>query len=189
MAELITFDVVMDLEASDASNREKAEQLIAWADGPGDALSADISPASLLATASAYLGYAGDSEARWELLQRADTIGDQIDGVVIHAHLVAALLERGEPEQAKARAGDIRRSGRVRPSTSLFLAETFETHADLKAAERWFNIGLRVDEDGDSGDVALLLSGRWRVRRALGRPRDAYDDEAAALATTQGTEG
>lgn len=188
MADLITFDVVMDLEASNATHREKAEQLIAWADGPAEALAADISPASLLATASAYLGYAGDQEARWELLQRADTIGDQIDGVVIHAHLVAALLERDEPDQAKARADDIRRSGRVRPSTCLFLAETFETHDDLKAAERWYNIGLRLDEDDASGDLPLLLSGRWRVRRALGRPGDAYDDEAAALAATQDAE-
>ncbi|AWB92671.1 hypothetical protein [Aeromicrobium chenweiae] len=75
-----------------------------------------------------------------------------------------------------------------------WIAEALEESGRLRQALRWFTIPLR---DIQPGDIDLMpevvLEGRWRVRRALGLPIDAYDDardvwheindDAAAAAT------
>ena len=58
-----------------------------------------------------------------------------------------------------------------------WIAESLEDAGRLRAALRWFTIPLR---DIQPGDLDLMppvcLDGRWRVRRALDLPVDAYDE-------------
>ncbi|MCW2829491.1 MAG: hypothetical protein JWP31_183 [Aeromicrobium sp.] len=58
-----------------------------------------------------------------------------------------------------------------------WIAEALEDAGRLRAALRWFTIPLR---DIQPGDVDLMptvcLNGRFRVRRTLGLPLDAYDE-------------
>ncbi|MET0766842.1 MAG: hypothetical protein ABW075_11030 [Aeromicrobium sp.] len=58
-----------------------------------------------------------------------------------------------------------------------WIAESLEEAGRLRTALRWFTIPLR---DIQPGDIDLMpvgcLDGRWRVRRALELPVDAYDE-------------
>ena len=58
-----------------------------------------------------------------------------------------------------------------------WIAESLEDAGRLRAALRWFTIPLRDIQPGDLDLMPpLCLDGRWRVRRALGLPVDAYDE-------------
>jgi tetratricopeptide (TPR) repeat protein len=58
-----------------------------------------------------------------------------------------------------------------------WIGETLEEAGRLRAALRWFTIPLRDIQPGDIDLMPVLaLEGRWRVRRALDLPVDAYDE-------------
>ncbi|KAA1376045.1 hypothetical protein [Aeromicrobium fastidiosum] len=58
-----------------------------------------------------------------------------------------------------------------------WIAESLEDAGRLRAALRWFTIPLRDIQPGDLDLMPpLCLDGRFRVRRALGLPVDAYDE-------------
>lgn len=58
-----------------------------------------------------------------------------------------------------------------------WIAESLEQADRLRASLRWFTIPLRDIQPGDLDLMPIVcLDGRWRVRRALGLPLDAYDD-------------
>lgn len=58
-----------------------------------------------------------------------------------------------------------------------WIAESLEDAGRLRAALRWFTIPLRDIQPGDLDLMPpLCLDGRWRVRRALDLPVDAYDE-------------
>ncbi len=58
-----------------------------------------------------------------------------------------------------------------------WVAETLEEAGRLRQSLRWFTIPLRDLQPADYELMPIVtLNGRWRVRRALGLPRDAYDD-------------
>jgi tetratricopeptide (TPR) repeat protein len=58
-----------------------------------------------------------------------------------------------------------------------WVAEALEEAGRLRQALRWFTIPLRDIQPGDLDLMpAIVLDGRWRVRRALDLPIDAYDD-------------
>lgn len=58
-----------------------------------------------------------------------------------------------------------------------WIAEALEDAGRLRQALRWFTIPLRDIQPGDLDLMPVIaLEGRWRVRRALGLPIDAYDD-------------
>lgn len=97
-----------------------------------------------------------------------------------HAGLLAVALADGDDARAdellttllaRSRAGDLV------VGDHEWIADSLEEAGRLRAALRWFTIPLR---DIDPGDVdrmpPMCLDGRWRVRRALDLPVDAYDD-------------
>ncbi|MGA8988115.1 hypothetical protein [Aeromicrobium sp.] len=58
-----------------------------------------------------------------------------------------------------------------------WIGESLEEAGRLRAALRWFTIPLRDIQPGDIDRMPIVcLDGRWRVRRALGLPVDAYDE-------------
>jgi hypothetical protein len=58
-----------------------------------------------------------------------------------------------------------------------WIGELLEEAGQLRAALRWFTIPLRDIQPGDVDLMPILcLDGRWRVRRALDLPVDAYDE-------------
>lgn len=58
-----------------------------------------------------------------------------------------------------------------------WIGDLLEDAGRLRQALRWFTIPLRDLQPGDVDAMPVLaLNGRYRVRRALGMPEDAYDD-------------
>ncbi|WP_456697422.1 hypothetical protein [Aeromicrobium sp. P5_D10] len=58
-----------------------------------------------------------------------------------------------------------------------WIAESLEEAGRLREALRWFTIPLRDMQPGDVDKLPVVcLNGRYRVRRELGMPVDAYDD-------------
>ncbi|MET0953193.1 MAG: hypothetical protein ABWX57_07885 [Aeromicrobium sp.] len=58
-----------------------------------------------------------------------------------------------------------------------WIAESLEEVGRLREALRWFTIPLRDIQPGDIDLMPIVcLDGRWRVRRALDLPVDAYDE-------------
>ena len=58
-----------------------------------------------------------------------------------------------------------------------WIGDALEEAGRLRAALRWFTIPLRDIQPGDIDMMPVgALDGRWRVRRALDLPVDAYDE-------------
>lgn len=58
-----------------------------------------------------------------------------------------------------------------------WIGESLEEAGRLRAALRWLTIPLRDIQPGDLDLMPIVcLDGRWRVRRALDLPVDAYDE-------------
>jgi tetratricopeptide (TPR) repeat protein len=58
-----------------------------------------------------------------------------------------------------------------------WIGETLEEGGRLRPALRWFTIPLRDIQPGDVDVMPIVcLNGRWRVRRTLDLPIDAYDE-------------
>lgn len=58
-----------------------------------------------------------------------------------------------------------------------WIGDSLEEYGRLRDALRWFTIPLADIQPGHVEMMPILsLNGRWRVRRALGLPLDAYDD-------------
>lgn len=58
-----------------------------------------------------------------------------------------------------------------------WIGDSLEEAGRLREALRWFTIPLRDIQPGHYELMPIIsLNGRWRVRRALGLPLDAYDD-------------
>jgi hypothetical protein len=78
--------------------------------------------------------------------------------------LVAVLLARSRADELVV--GDYE-----------WIGETLEKAGRLRPALRWFTIPLRDIQPGDVDLMPIIcLNGRWRVRRALDLPIDAYDE-------------
>ncbi|MCW2769743.1 MAG: hypothetical protein JWR27_1176 [Aeromicrobium sp.] len=78
--------------------------------------------------------------------------------------LLAALLTRS-------------RADRLVIGDYEWIGESLEEAGRVREALRWFTIPLRDIQPGDIDLMPVVcLDGRWRVRRALDLPIDAYDD-------------
>ncbi|OUZ09459.1 hypothetical protein BHE97_10400 [Aeromicrobium sp. PE09-221] len=97
--------------------------------------------------------------------------------------LLKAELDLGNEEETDPLLEELKIDAR-RDALSLtdyeWIAESLELGGRLKEALRWFTIPLReVDPlDVDPAET-VCLNGRYRVRRTLGMPMDAYDDVVA----------
>lgn len=180
------------LESDDVDLSVKAERLAAWAEDGEVDHAADVSAQSLLATAAELLGIAGDRDAQWDVLDRAERAEGR-SAIDILAYRVEALFARGADDAARATADDLRRARTANPFTCHFMAEVFADRDEPKTAERWFNIGLRTleaidPEMGEEPTWDLLLVGRRRLREGLGGPGDEYDQMAEAISSLHGRE-
>lgn len=117
-------------------------------------------------------------EARDTFQQAAEDGGDTVLSPLVgllHVELDAGDDDRVDELLAELMAAS--RADRLVIGDYEWIAEALEDAGRLKAALRWFTIPLR---DIQPGDIAMMpvpcLEGRWRVRRALGLPVDAYDE-------------
>ncbi len=100
-----------------------------------------------------------------------------------HIGLLSVEIEAGNTarvDELLARLLTRSRADQLGISEHEWIAETLEEAGRLRESLRWFTIPLR---DIQPGDVTMMpiacLNGRWRVRRALDLPIDAYDDAHA----------
>jgi tetratricopeptide (TPR) repeat protein len=99
--------------------------------------------------------------------------------------LAVLALEQGDEAEADALLAELLtlyRDDQLDPDACAEVGEALEKAGRLKQAHRWFTMPLReLDaEELEEGDLSLL-SGRYRVRRALGLPMDVFDEETDAL--------
>ncbi|MBD3944044.1 hypothetical protein [Nocardioides ganghwensis] len=104
------------------------------------------------------------------------------------ANLLSLALDEGNTESAaeydKALRG-LARDDEISRTTCHLVAEAYEIHDQLRQALRWYNIPFTHGfPDGDPAD-GMLLSGRRRVRTALGLAPDQLDVMAEALRPTR----
>jgi tetratricopeptide (TPR) repeat protein len=96
------------------------------------------------------------------------------------AGLLAVALARGDDarvDELLAELISLSRTEQLVIGDYEWIAESLEDAGRLRAALRWFTIPLRDIQPGDLDLMPpLCLDGRWRVRRALDLPVDAYDE-------------
>ena len=96
------------------------------------------------------------------------------------AGLLAVALARGDDAVVDALLAELivmSRAEQLVIGDYEWIAESLEDAGRLRAALRWFTIPLRDIQPGDLDLMPpLCLDGRWRVRRALDLPVDAYDE-------------
>jgi tetratricopeptide (TPR) repeat protein len=97
-----------------------------------------------------------------------------------HVGLLDVALARGDD----VRAGELlsillvkSRADELVVGDYEWIGDSLEEAGRLRAALRWFTIPLRDIQPGDLDLMPVIaLDGRWRVRRALDLPVDAYDE-------------
>jgi len=96
--------------------------------------------------------------------------------------LALKLQDDAEADALLAELLQLYRDEQLIPDACVEVGEALEEAGRLKQAHRWFTMPLReLDPDElEDGDL-LLLAGRYRVRRALGLPMDAFDEETDAI--------
>lgn len=168
------WDEIDEIETGEGDSRSKAEALEARA---ASAPAGSERWAELLLVASGHRLMLGEHETAIRHLEQVRDSGVQSQPSV-EAHLVDAYLEAGREEDFVATEKALRRRS---AETYLgddytFVGEALEEAGRLREAHRWFTLANReVDPDElDTLDV-MALNGRYRVRRALGLPEDAYD--------------
>jgi tetratricopeptide (TPR) repeat protein len=149
-----------------------AEILQSWADSPHP--EDEVWPGDLLVAAGSQWALAGEHSRALDCYRRAVAFGETNHYQDPRVHLHSGLLEAGQLEEAAELERALRREPPAEGGDFAFVAETFEERGDLKAAVRWFTIGLTRTEDDDG----LLTIGRFRARRAAGLPMDGIDEEA-----------
>jgi len=140
--------------------------------------------AELLAMQAEFLAQDGQlEEARTVLTEALE------DGGWTTMHPKIGLLEialaQGDEAEADALLADLLvlyRDGQIEPDACVDVGEALEETGRLKQAHRWFTMPLReLDAEELESEDFLLLSGRYRVRRALGLPMDLFDEETDAM--------
>ncbi|MGJ9422659.1 hypothetical protein [Aeromicrobium sp. CF3.5] len=100
-------------------------------------------------------------------------------GVEIEAGQEDRVTEMLKDFLLRARAGDLT------ITECEWIGDTLEDAKRYREAHRWFTIPLRDIDPLDIDDLPRgALHGRWRVRRELELPNDAYDDAAQLLQRT-----
>ncbi|MFD0368753.1 SEC-C metal-binding domain-containing protein [Streptomyces sp. NPDC127114] len=139
----------------------------------------------LLLRAAAHLELAGERE-------RATTLYDDLLAApspaaphLIRALKAANLWEYGHEAEARAIIEGLRRARPEEPEPWEIVAETLEAHDEPAEAEATFTEAARLLVVGDEVPYAVqsLLSGRHRVRRAMGLIHDEWDTLADRLHT------
>lgn len=94
--------------------------------------------------------------------------------------LLGVALERGDDARADELLALLlarSRADELVVGDYEWIGEALEEAGRPRAALRWFTIPLRDIQPGDLDRMPVIaLNGRWRVRRALDLPVDAYDE-------------
>lgn len=163
-----------ELHGRHADLAERLEALAADAT-PRD----DVNRGELLVAAAEQHRLAGDPSRSVALCRQAVADGSALR-LDARAHLLAALAQAGEPEEARRVADEFRATKPCAPDVLLFVGEQLELMGDLNAALTWYTRGVlqAVRADGAGFIECLLFLGRRRVRQEIGFPPDDFDELA-----------
>ena len=103
------------------------------------------------------------------------------------APLARALFALGRPDEARALISELDResdAGRRDPRTCDLVAELLAEQGDMDGALHWATAGAdECKRRGDTAELRMLLSLRYRIRHDLGMPEDDYDQLLDELTT------
>ena len=113
-------------------------------------------------------------EARRCFLEARDDGGET--SVDPEAYLLGLALEVGDEEAAERQLDVLKAMARrdeMSPEECLYVGEHLEQHSRLQEAHRWFTMPLTWSDEDDLD--YFCLTGRLRVREALGLPHERFD--------------
>lgn len=165
---------VRDLDSRIAALQQRAGELAIGEDGR----------AAFLAALASELQLKGDvDQARATYLAAIDDGGPTV--LELRCGLLSVELESGSEDRVKQLLSELLALSRADMLVEVeyeWIADSLEYADRLREAMRWYTIPMR---DIDAEDIDLLpiglLHGRWRVRRELGLPPDAYDEARELL--------
>jgi predicted Zn-dependent protease len=92
------------------------------------------------------------------------------------APLARALFALGRRDEGQALISQLDREGTSDPRTCDLVAELLAEQDDMEGALHWATAGAdECKRRGDTAELRLLLSLRYRIRHDLGMPEDDYD--------------
>ncbi|MDU0291871.1 SEC-C domain-containing protein [Saccharothrix longispora] len=131
---------------------------------------------------------AGEHERALALLGQAVDQGGE-SGAEARVALADALFDLGRVEEAEAALEELRRSRPATPYPYQLAAELVQERGDLGQAAHWYDmaaarltdeqLGSLREELGFLSIAHSIVTGRRRVREALGLPPDRLDESAA----------
>jgi predicted Zn-dependent protease len=147
-------------------------------------LAATAEQAGSMSRAEAYLR-AGE---QWLLADEPEVAADRFQQAMAdggetfadpRAPLARALFALGRPDEAQALISQLDREGdggTRDPRTCDLVAELLAEQGDMDGALHWATAGAdECKRRGDTAELRLLLSLRYRIRHDLGMPEDEYD--------------
>ncbi|MDJ0345470.1 SEC-C metal-binding domain-containing protein [Streptomyces sp. H10-C2] len=145
----------------------------------------------LLIEAAGEWNVAGEYERALSVYERLLAEGCESPHL-IESYRIGSLWDAGREEEARAAAGKLRTAHPHDGGAWNYVAETFETGGDLRAAAEWYTAGIShllgtaapltvSDVQQGQFDAEMLVIGRHRVRRLAGDAHDDWDDLADAL--------
>lgn len=94
--------------------------------------------------------------------------------------LLSVELTAGDDDRVEELLGELlamSRAGALFSTEYEWIGDSLEEAGRFRDALRWFTIPIRdIDPEDIESLPITLLHGRWRVRRALELPHDAYDE-------------
>ncbi|WP_248152843.1 hypothetical protein [Microbacterium aoyamense] len=180
--------------------QERVDLMLAWVhDDSAFTLDPEVTVCDVLCVAAELLESIGEWDRALQIAEDAAAAGDA-EVLGAHPTIISILLSAERVDDALDRAREILVAFRddpndVEPQIFERVGEAFEfadTLGDARTstmAERLFTIGARhVTTDDDGRQWGMLLSGRYRVRRAQGKPIDVQDAETEELRRELGWE-
>jgi tetratricopeptide (TPR) repeat protein len=145
-------------------------------------LAATAEQAGNMSRAEAYLR-AGE---QWLLADEPEVAADRFQQAMAdggetfadpRAPLARALFALGRRDEAKALISQLQAAEGPRdPRTCDLVAELLAEQGDMDGALHWATAGAdECKRRGDTAELRLLLSLRYRIRHDLGMPEDEYD--------------
>ncbi|MGW4394445.1 SEC-C metal-binding domain-containing protein [Amycolatopsis nivea] len=133
---------------------------------------------------------AGDDDRAIALLTQAIAVGGE-DGGNARVELAEVLFDLGRAEEAQACLDELRRHRLSSPAPYHLAAELMEHRGELQQASTWFDLAVArltkqelADRNTEFGFLTYadnIVTGRRRVRHALGLPPDELDESVQDL--------
>jgi thioredoxin-like negative regulator of GroEL len=155
-------------------------------------LAATAEQAGNMSRAEAYLR-AGE---QWLLADEPEVAADRFQQAMAdggetfadpRAPLARAMFALGQRDEAQALISELDREGDEGtrdPRTCDLVAELLAEQGDMDGALHWATVGAdECRRRGDTAELRLLLSLRYRIRHDLGMPEDDYDQLLDELTT------